>query len=1469
MKRNSRWILAGLTVSLLLILVFASSSGAQVAAISKAPRLLAKSILPLPPVALRSALAGSSVKHAAGNSARSGGVIAGTSYHSDTSPALRDIPPVLENPKDKGEHEANPNPKIPSNHKDSPDEVVQSRHFASTPSIPGTILNFDGIPFPGVACDCAPPDTDGEVGATQYVQMVNEGFQIFDKTTGASVFGPVGISTLWAGFGGVCETAGDGDPVVLYDQLANRWLISQFAGASVPTDECIAISKTSDATGPYFRYGFHLGTNFFDYPKIAVWPDAYYMSMNIFNTAGTAFLGPQPFAFDRAAMLAGDPTATFVSTGITGGPAEDSYHPADLDGSALPLAGAPGTFVEWPGSGVYKVFHFHADFAVPANTTFTLFASPAAAGFTELCPTTRACVPQLGSATNLDGIGDRFMHRLAYRNFGGFESVVGNFSVLSTGVSAIRWFELRNVTAGPVTVFQESTYQPDTTWRWMGSAAMDNQGNLAIGFSASSSAIFPQIRYAGRLAGDPLNTLAQGEAHLFDGTGSQAGTSSRWGDYSALSIDPGDDCTFWYTQEYYSVPNSSFNWRTRVGNFKFAECTAPATGTAHFAVTICDGGAPLPGALVSIDGSPAGATLADGTYDATLVPGSHTYSVSKASYATASGSFSISAATTTPVSVCLQGTPVVVAAGSTLVDEACAPPNGVIDPHENVTLAFNLMNTGGASTTDLVATLLASGGVTPITTSQDYGVIAPGGSAAKNFQFTAGGVCGGTITATLHLQDGALDLGDVSYTFTLGTVSVAFSENFDSVVAPALPAGWAATNAVNPDGIFWVTSSSGTPAPPADTAPNAAFVNDPAAISDKRLDSPSIAISSPSAQLTFRNNWALESGFDGGVLEIAIGAGPFTDIVTAGGSFVTGGYTSTISSSFSNPLAGRRAWSGSSGGFVTTTVNLPAAAAGNNIVLRWRMASDTSVSNPGWRVDTIRITDGFICCGPQLAAAGTTITHENCFPPNGVIDPGETVQVSFCVKNNGTGSTTDMVGTLQASGGVTSPSAPADYGVIAPGATVCRVFTFTADGSCGGNITASLQLQDGATDLGTVTYTFTLGVPTVVVPLNENFDGVVAPALPAAWTTTASGTLPTLWVTSATNPSSAPNDAFAPDLTNIADDQLITPAFVVPSGGAQLTFKNLYNMESSFDGMVLEISINGGAFQDITTGGNAFLAGGYNATISSSFGNPIGGRAAWSGLSGGTTTAPTYITSTINLPASANGQSVQLKWRAASDNSVAASGSPGVRIDNVVVSGIVYVCCELPDLTTLSPAKLWVGLKNSDDQGTQFDIKVEVLKNGTAVASGLQRCMTGLTRNPNLAKETNVAWDPFASLTYGSGDVLGFRVSTRVGTNPDGTKCAGPGGSHNNAVGLRLYYDSASQASHFDATITPNPNENLYLHSNGNPCGNAESTGVTTRSLSDVAPAGGSSKCKDSGSINFAKGNPFSEIGTWNLPAFP
>jgi hypothetical protein len=906
------------------------------------------------------------------------GIQGGYSYKNDVSPPLRSMKqlPIVQKP----EHEAADNPKIVRNHVDHPDPVVQS--FLAPDVMPATILNFDGIPFPGVACNCAPPDTDGEVGLTQYVQIVNEGYQVFNKSTGVSQLGPSGIATVWAGFGGVCQNNGDGDPVVLYDQIANRWVISQFAGAGTPTDECIAVSQTSDATGSYFRYGFHLGANFFDYPKLGMWPDpsnnGYYMSDNVFNAAGTAFLGVQAFAFDRARMLAGL-SAVFVTSGLIGSPANngDPLLPADLDGSTLPPANTPCPFVEFPDTtgnngGTYRTWLFHPDFVTPASSTFTQRTSPAAAGFTFACTSGRACVPQ-PAGTNVDGIGDRLMHRLPYRIIGGVERVVGNFTVSSGGVTGVRWFELRNVTSGSESVFQESTYQPDSTWRWMGSIAQDQNGDMALGFSASSATVFPSVRYAGRLVGDPAGTLGQGEAILFTGLGSQTGTGSRWGDYSAMSIDPVDDCTFWYTQEYYPAGTTSFNWRTRIGNFKFGSCNST--------------------------------------------------------------------------------TPVLTSAGATLVSESCTPANGVIDPNETVTVSFCVQNIGGGNTTNLVGTLQNTGGVSGASGPQNYGVVvAAGPPVCRNFTFTASGTCGGTITATIQFQDGANNLGNITYNFTLGvlTTTTAFTENFDGVSAPALPAGWttAATGAES----AWVTSAT-TP----NSAPNDAFAPDPGAIGNAELVTPVIAIPAGGAsQLSFKNNYNTESTFDGMVLEISINGGAYADILAAGGSFAAGGYNATISSSFGSPIAGRMAWSGNSGGYITSTANLPAAASGQNIQLKWRMASDSSVSVVGVRIDDITISRStYVCCitvGACVITCPANITKSNdpnqcgavvtypaptstgncgtitCTPASGSFFPVGTTTVTCQAANGGGGQSTRKSSTGALGAGIKVPAASQPVG---------------------------------------------------------------------------------------------------------------------------------------------------------------------------------------------------------------------------------------------------------------------------------------------------------------------------------------------------------------------------------------------------------------------------------------------------------
>jgi hypothetical protein len=330
-------------------------------------------------------------------------------------------------------------------------------------------------------------------------------------------------------------------------------------------------------------------------------------------------------------------------------------------------------------------------------------------------------------------------------------------------------------------------------------------------------------------------------------------------------------------------------------------------------------------------------------------------------------------------------TAVVSNSGTTLQTEGCSPANGVIDPGETVTVNVCLQNFGTLNTSNLVATLQATGGVTNPSAPQNYGVLVAGGAAVcKTFTFTASGSCGGTLTGTIHLQDGATDLGNTTFTFTMGVLQVTLSQNFDAVSPPTLPAGWTADVGVNVAGApLWQTSNSGTPTPAADSAPNAAFTQDPGNTCDNRIYTPSFMYSG-SAQMSCRMNYDLEeqttaAAYDAGVLEISINGGAYADIITAGGSWVTGGYNHTgINTGFSNPLLPSRAcWSGVSSGFVTTTVNLPAAGAGQPVKLRWRMGSDSSVSHTGWRVDNVVISGSYVCCqsAPAVTSAVSRKTH--------------------------------------------------------------------------------------------------------------------------------------------------------------------------------------------------------------------------------------------------------------------------------------------------------------------------------------------------------------------------------------------------------------------------------------------------------------------------------------------------------------
>ena len=471
--------------------------------------------------------------------------------------------------------------------------------------MPGPLLTFEG----GAAaqfCACAPPDSDGDVGPNHYVEAINSAFAVFDKT-GNMLAGPITYNSLFAPLTGTpCQNQNDGDPFVMYDQIADRWVISDFAFPGLPGSgpffQCIAVSQTNDpVSGGWFLYAVQHEpahpTWVGDYPKMALWTDpqpggAYHLTVNLFNGPDLSFQGVRVFAFDRAAMLNGDanPTAIAFTLPLAGVGDSYSFVPANFRTGDPPPAGRDEMVlaIDSPANGgvtltqVHARF-FHVDFATPANSTFGVGANhtpnaeiavnrfvdafTSAAGFT--------IVPQQGTADRIQTLGDKIMTPMVYQNSGGTESLWTSNTVCTdaacTQPTGVRWYQF-DVTGGnfPATPVQQQTWtnNDDGLYRFMSSIAVDNSGNTAIGYATSSSTAFPGIRYAGRLESDPPSNLGQGEATLFSGTGSQIGTNGRWGDYSMTTIDPADGMTFWHVGEYYAN-NSSFNWHTRVGKFNF------------------------------------------------------------------------------------------------------------------------------------------------------------------------------------------------------------------------------------------------------------------------------------------------------------------------------------------------------------------------------------------------------------------------------------------------------------------------------------------------------------------------------------------------------------------------------------------------------------------------------------------------------------------------------------------------------------------------------------------------------------------------------------------------------------------------------------------------------------------------------------------------------------------------------------
>jgi len=482
----------------------------------------------------------------------------------DISPPLRGIHPP---PKARGaflrEHIVKKIPLPPQNRSLFPDITLQRKATTTLPI--GPLKSFPGIGVGGVQFPISsdPPDTNGSAGKSHYVQWVNTGFAVFDKKTGKPVLGPLDGNLIWSGFGGNCEHFNDGDPIVLYDKIADRWLLTQFAVSGTPFSQCIAVSTSPDPTGTYARYEYQF-QDFNDYPKFGVWPDAYYGTFNMFRD--NSFLGAKACAFDRGKMLSAQ-QARMVCFDVNG---QGGLLPADQDGATLPPAGAPNYLLNI-GNNELNLWKFHVDWAHTANSRLTGPTPVATAPFEVACrnaPISGQCVAQPGTSEMLDTLSDRLMFRLAYRKFANHESLLVNHAVVVGSSSGIRWYELRDPGGNPK-IFQQGTYAPDNAFRWMASIAMDKAGDMLMGYSESSSSVFPGIVFTGRSANDPLNQMAI-EQRAEKGSGVQQ-NPDRWGDYASMSVDPNDDCTFWFSTQYVSA-TGQFNWSTKVEPVRFASC---------------------------------------------------------------------------------------------------------------------------------------------------------------------------------------------------------------------------------------------------------------------------------------------------------------------------------------------------------------------------------------------------------------------------------------------------------------------------------------------------------------------------------------------------------------------------------------------------------------------------------------------------------------------------------------------------------------------------------------------------------------------------------------------------------------------------------------------------------------------------------------------------------------------------------
>ena len=836
--------------------------------------------------------------------------------------------------------------------------------------IPAPVVSFDGLPnLSGVA----PPDPVGDVGPNHYVAMSNLSFEIYDKS-GNSVFGPAANNTLWSGFGGDCESDNAGDPIVLYDQFHDRWILSQFTSpnSGPPFYNCVAISQTPDPTGAYYRWAISTGNAFPDYPKYGIWHDAIYISTREFTN--NSFSGIGAYALEINAFMAGNPSAQVISfvvpPGATPFNTGDGLLPADIDGNVLPPAGSPQYFVGSMDDGGPKnapadaltLWKFVADFTTPANSSFMLTDTLPIAAYDTIFDdcSGRDCIPQKDTSNGLDiqSYRQRPLFRLAYRNFGSHESLVTNQSVEAASapsIGGIRWWEIRSPASNPV-IFQEGTFAPglsDGIHRWMGSTAMDAEGNIALAYSASSATIYPGLRYTGRLVSDPLGQMTQGEGVIVEGTGSQTG-ANRWGDYSSLNIDPVDDCTFWFVSEYVPV-TSSRDWQLRIGAFKFNECGDPGfyLSTLQPGASVCttSNGSSVAypiqvGAISNFDspvtlvttGLPAGVSESYSLNPVTPLPGATTLTLGNFSGVTPGiYPFSVDGSATGAANKSLNLELSVFDSAPTNL-QLIAPADGAVNQDILPALQWSA---DGAETFDVVVA------TDPALNNVVYSATVTGNSVAVNVDLDTDTVyywavspanaCGAAASPvhSFTTQPAPGDCGT-------GTAAVNhFSEDFEAGAT-----GWSSGGS----GDTWAQSTAQV-----HSGSFSWHADDPPSPSDQQLVTPAVILPVGQSPLTlqFWNRQTLESRssggcWDGGLLEISTDSGAsWTPVSTD--KLLTDPYDGAVQG-----LGGLEGWCGDPQDWLKSVVDLDPWA-GQTVQFRFRLGSDGSVSREGWYLDDVTV----------------------------------------------------------------------------------------------------------------------------------------------------------------------------------------------------------------------------------------------------------------------------------------------------------------------------------------------------------------------------------------------------------------------------------------------------------------------------------------------------------------------------------